>query len=244
MLSPVIAGQGRGFPDIGQAAANSAIARHNERRDRVKGLYVLTDPDLAPDRTPVQIAKAALAGGAKIIQLRDKRMPASQLIPVAREIRELADAVGALFIVNDRVDIALAADAHGVHLGPDDMAPADARRVLRPEQLVGVSVGTVEEARSAKAHASYLAVGAIYFTKTKTDAGHPVGLQRIMDIRSAVPNMPLVAIGGIDGSNIGSVRKAGANAAAVISAVVSAPDMQEAVRDLVKALGLEEVSPI
>lgn len=230
LRAPVIVGEGRGYPGIGRWETG----QHAERQSRLRGLYVLTDPDLRPDRSAEEVVQAALDGGAKIIQLRDKHLPTPALMEVARRLGEMTREAGALFLVNDRVDVALAADADGVHLGPDDMTPRDARRLLGPNRLVGVSVGTVEEARAAAPFASYLGVGAIFGTKTKSDAGPPVGVARIAELKAAFPQLPLVAIGGIGADNIGAVAGAGADAAAVVSAVVVAPNMREAVRDLAR----------
>jgi hydroxymethylpyrimidine kinase/phosphomethylpyrimidine kinase/thiamine-phosphate diphosphorylase len=232
---PVTLGRGRGYPDVRAGArASSDPSTHAERLARLRGLYVLTDPDLRPERGPEEIAAAALAGGARVVQLRDKRRSTSELIPVAKRLGRMARAARALFIVNDRVDVALASEADGVHLGPDDMPPADARRLLGPDRLVGVSVGTLAEAAEAAPFASYLGVGAIFATQTKLDAGPPVGLERIREIKQAFPHHPLVAIGGIGAGNLASVMAAGADAAAVVSAVVAAADIRKAIRDLVR----------
>ena len=168
-----------------------------------------------------------------IIQLREKHLPTPHLIETARRLAHQCRAKKALLIVNDRVDVALASGADGVHLGPDDMAPTDARRLMGPDKLVGVSVATVEEARAAAPYASYFGVGAIFGSKTKVDAGAPIGVERIREIKAAFPDIPIVAIGGINTENIALVAQAGADAAAVVSAVVAAPDMEAATRDLV-----------
>jgi len=170
-------------------------------------------------------------GGAKTVQLRDKDMPLQRLVILAQKMRSSTFSK-MLFIVNDRVDIALASNADGVHLGPDDMAPEDARLLLGPDKLVGVSVATLEEAKAAAPYASYFGVGAIFGTKTKKDAGAAIGAGRLREIKAAFPNIPIVAIGGINLENIAKVAAAGADAAAVVSAVVSAPDMVEATREL------------
>ncbi len=200
----------------------------------IEGLYVITDCVLRPDRSHVDIAKAALAGGARTVQLRDKTSPLSRVLEEGREIRRLTREAGALFIVNDRVDVALVLDADGVHLGPDDFPPAEARRLLGAERIIGVSVNSVQEAEDAlQAGASYLGVGAIFATTTKADAGVPIGLERLREIKQATP-LPVVAIGGISLNNIRSVAQAGADAAAAVSAVVCAEDMVGATRGLVE----------
>lgn len=232
---PITAGKGRGHPDAlaaARALAAGDMRSHAERLGLLRGLYVLTDPDLRPDRRHAEIVRAALAGGAKIVQLRDKRLPTPQLIELARQLQERARAAGGLFLVNDRVDVALAADADGVHLGPDDMHPGDARRLLGPERLIGVSVSSVAEAEPLAPFASYLGVGAIFGSATKGDAGAPIGTERIGRIKAAFPDHPIVAIGGINDGNIAAVAAAGADSAAVVSAVVCAVTMEDAVREL------------
>jgi hydroxymethylpyrimidine kinase / phosphomethylpyrimidine kinase / thiamine-phosphate diphosphorylase len=232
-------GGGRGCldPMAGQALfAPQAEARHADRLARLRGLYVVTDSTLRPDRDAAAIVAAAIAGGAAAVQLREKQLSTPALVELARRLAAQARAAGTLFLVNDRVDIALAVEADGVHIGPDDMPPADARRLLGPDRLLGVSVGTVEEARKAAPYASYLGVGAIYGSRTKADAGPAVGPARITQIRAAVPDIPIVAIGGISAAKIGEVAAAGAEAAAVVSAVVEASDMSQAVHELTERM--------
>jgi len=237
---PVILGQGCGYPDVAEAVQNTGAApnrsaqnrSHTDRLGLLQGIYVLTDPDLRPDRSAEQVAAAALAGGARVIQLRDKALPTPELVVLARRLRQQVQAGGGLFIVNDCVDVALASEADGVHLGPDDLSPKDTRWLLGPDMLVGVSTGTLEEARMAAPYASYFGIGAIFGTRTKHDAGDPIGIQRIHEIKAAFPHIPVVAIGGINAGNLSEVSRAGANAVAVVSAVVGASDMEEATREL------------
>lgn len=187
---------------------------------RLQGLYVITDERLGGGH--LAIARAAIAGGASILQLRDKSTPPRQLLPVARELRRLTRAAGVLFIVNDRPDLALAFEADGVHLGPDDLPPAQARRVLGNERIIGVSCGDEEEARRAAAEdADYIGAGAIFGSATKHDAGPAIGLERLRAIVAATP-LPVAAIGGLNAANIAAVKAAGAAMACVISAVTSA----------------------
>ncbi|HLJ53468.1 MAG TPA: thiamine phosphate synthase, partial [Chthonomonadaceae bacterium] len=237
---PTAPGQGRGWPDVGAAlrAINSpspATSRHGDRlRVLASGLYVITDWRPRPGRSPDEFVEQAIAGGAATIQLRDKRLTAPELIDAARRLIGICRPRGALLIVNDRMDVALAAGADGVHLGPDDMAPAPARRILGQDRLIGVSTGTVEEARAAAPYASYLGVGAIFGSATKLDAGEAVGPGRITQIRAALGDAcpPIVAIGGITARNIGEVARAGADTAAVVSAVADAEDVRAAVHRL------------
>ncbi len=233
--TPTIVGSGRGYPDARRATRWPILPdtlTHTQRAAMMRGLYVLTDPVLRPDRTAEDVTRAALAGGARLVQLRDKTLSTPDLIALAKHLLTLTRPANALLIVNDRVDVALAADADGVHLGPDDMHPRDARRLLSPHRLVGISISTPEEGQGIVKYASYLGVGAIFGTSTKHDAGPAVGVQRLREIRATFPHMPLVVIGGIGLDNIQTVAEAGADSAAVVSAVIQAPDMREAVSNL------------
>lgn len=234
---PVRVGQGRGYPAAPRGESRSAPAVMDaslpDAGRQVRGVYVIANAGLRPDRSPEAITAAALAGGARLIQLRDKNGQAPALVATAKRLRRLTRAAGALLIVNDRVDVALAADADGVHLGPEDLPPEDARRLLGPDRLIGVSVSTVAEAHAAAPFASYFGVGSIYATRTKSDAGEPVGPSRITEIRRAFPSHRIVAVGGISAATLPEVFSAGADAAAVVSAVVAAPDMEAATRELV-----------
>lgn len=212
-----------------------SVVGAQEMKSKLRGIYVITDEQLVPGRTHVDIARAALAGGANIIQLRDKFASDDYLIQVGHIIRELTQDSGAIFIVNDRIEVALACNADGIHVGQSDQ-PAAQLRALIPDKIIGVSVTTLEEAKRALADkADYIGVGPVFATSTKPDAGKPLGLDGIAEIRLAVPSLPIVAIGGINEHNIGEVAKAGADAASVISAVVCADDMVEATRRLVSA---------
>jgi hydroxymethylpyrimidine kinase/phosphomethylpyrimidine kinase/thiamine-phosphate diphosphorylase len=232
---PVVPESGRGYPDL-SALPGPSVA--SGRPAAIRGLYVITDPHLRPDRSHEEIVRAALAGGANLVQLRDKSLPTPKLVGLAARLLAPVREAGASLIINDRVDVALAAGAAGVHLGPDDMWPMDARRLLGPDAIIGVSVSTVSEAAAAAPWATYAAVGAVFGSSTKADAGPPVGCGRIAEIKRAFPDLPIVAVGGITRENIGSVAAAGADAAAVISAVVAARDMKEAVKELVERFAL------
>ncbi|MEA2551948.1 MAG: hydroxymethylpyrimidine kinase / phosphomethylpyrimidine kinase / thiamine-phosphate diphosphorylase [Fimbriimonadaceae bacterium] len=199
----------------------------------LSGIYFVTDSRLNPEISHMVGARLALEGGARIIQLRDKRLSTPELINLAKRMRGVTRNHGAIFIINDRVDLALAVDAEGVHLGPEDMSPEDARSILGWSKIIGVSVSTVEEAQMVAPYASYLAVGAIFGSSTKNDAGDAVGVERITDIRQAFPEKKIVAIGGINLSNVAFVAAAGADAAAVVSAIICASDPAQATRDLV-----------
>jgi len=161
-----------------------------------------------------------------------KDEPARLMVETARRLATLCQTAGVTFIVNDRVDVAMIVEADGVHVGQDDLPAEDVRRLLGRGVLLGVSAATVQEARAAeRAGADYLGVGAIYATATKADAGAPVGLARIRELRRAV-GLPLVAIGGISADNAAQVIAAGAQGVAVVSAVTLAEDMAAAARQI------------
>ncbi len=195
-------------------------------------LYVITDAKLSRGRSNRDVIAAALRGGATMVQYRAKNVSTRQMITEALECREACHAYGVPLIVNDRVDVALAVDADGVHVGQDDMPTAYARRLLGPGKILGVSAENAAEARAAMAEgADYLGVGAVFPTGSKADAGEPIRLQGLMQI-ARVSTIPIVGIGGINAANAASVIRAGAAGIAVISAVVSADDVQAAAREL------------
>jgi thiamine-phosphate pyrophosphorylase len=195
-------------------------------------LYVITDELLAGGLPHAEIARRAVAGGADVIQLRDKTPGCREFIRTARQIREITRRTGALFIVNDRLDVAIACGADGVHLGQGDISPGVARQLSPPGFIIGISVGNVEEALLAEQEgADYVALSPTFSTGSKADAGPGRGLIRLMEIRNAV-SIPLIAIGGITLENVEDVVRAGADGIAVISAVVSAPDITQAARTL------------
>ena len=195
-------------------------------------LHVLTDRDWSRGRTTAAIGAAALAGGATVIQLRDKTASTRELVAQGLVLRELTRQHGALLIVNDRVDVALAVDADGAHVGQDDMPAALARRLLGPGRILGVSAGTLAEAAQAAADgADYLGVGPIHTTRGKADAGPATGEALLSEIAARV-SLPLVAIGGLDAANAAASIRAGAAGVAVITAVVAAEDVEAAARDL------------
>lgn len=195
-------------------------------------LYIITDQRISHGKSHLEVAEAALAGGATVIQFRDKEMKDSEGIVVCREIYKLTKKKGVSFIVNDRVEVVKAVDADGVHLGQEDMSFSSARRILGKEKIIGISVETVEQAlKAVEGGADYLGIGPIYPTTTKPDAGKALGIARLKEIRESV-NIPIVAIGGINENNLEEVLRAGADGVAVISAIVSAPDITEACRKL------------
>jgi thiamine-phosphate pyrophosphorylase len=185
-------------------------------------LYLVTDPDLAGDRPLLQVVTAALEGGATAVQLRDKKASPRELLRWGEELRRIAHHHNAACIVNDRVDLALALEADGVHLGPEDLPPAEARRLMPRPRWMGVSAGSVQEAMAAQeAGADYLGAGPVFATPTKRDAGGPIGPEGLAAITASVV-IPVVGIGGINARNAASVIEAGAAGVAVISALMAA----------------------
>lgn len=205
-------------------------------------LHVLTDRTWARGRDMLSVAGAALAGGATVIQLRDKTASTRQLVEEGLALRRLTREHGALLIVNDRIDVALAVDADGVHLGQDDDMPLQfARQLLGAERILGVSAGNQTEAVAALAvHPDYISVGSIYTTRAKSDAGAPIGTRLLTELTNS-SSIPLVAIGGITANNAGEVIQAGANGVAVITAVVGAEDITAATREMLAALQLRSL---
>jgi thiamine-phosphate pyrophosphorylase len=191
-------------------------------------LCVITDAKLVPGRGHLDIATAALAGGADMIQLRDKTGDLRALLPQARAIQALCRSHGAVFIVNDRLDLALAAGADGVHVGQEDLPAAAARPLLPPGRILGVSTHSSEQAEAARAcGADYIGFGPMFPTGTKDTGYTPRGLEALREIRARV-DLPILAIGGITLETVADVIEAGATAPAVISAIVAAPDIPAA----------------
>jgi thiamine-phosphate pyrophosphorylase len=198
-------------------------------------LYVILDGDAAHGRDMLELLDAVLAGGCRLIQLREKRLSLAELYPLAKAMVERSRRAGALFIVNDRADLALAVGADGLHVGQDDLPAAAARRLLPSGTVLGVSTHGVRQARQALVDgADYVAVGSIFPTGSK--AGFQlVGTALVRNLRSEV-NVPLVGIGGITLDNAEQVVAAGADGVAVISAVCAAPDPEAATRRLMERL--------
>jgi thiamine-phosphate diphosphorylase len=208
----------------------------NEGKPRIHGLYVITRENPAKGRTHLDVARAALEAGASVIQLRDKTASSRRLLETAEAIRLLARQAGALFIINDRLDIALTSQADGVHLGDEDLPIEKARRLAGKKLIIGASAGTPQEAIQAEqAGADYLGVGCIFPTSSKEDAGPPVGVERIRQIKS-VTTLPIIAIGGINAENARFAIEAGADGVAVISYISEAEDMAKAARNLIRLI--------
>ena len=206
----------------------------------IKGLYLITDHNR--DNRLVDRVRAAINGGVRVVQYRDKESPPREQLQVALQIATLCREVGATFIINDSPELALECNADGVHLGQQDITIQDARALLGPDKIIGVSTRTVEQAQKAQRDGTYyIAVGSMFLTDSKADAEH-VGIERLREIRQVV-STPLVAIGGIDRTNIGEVVNGGADAVAVISAVMQDADPTMASRELNLAFNRKKVAP-
>jgi thiamine-phosphate pyrophosphorylase len=208
---------------------------HLLRQDKAKlirGVYAVIDTDSLNGRDHLDTTGQIIRGGAKIIQLRDKKTKKRDLLPIAHAVKTLCAENKVLFIMNDNLDIALAVKADGLHIGQEDLPVAAARKLSPMDMLIGCSVFNVEQARQAvNDGADYLGVGAIFPTPSKDT---PVlGLEPLRQIKQSV-SIPLVGIGGINLSNAGAVKKAGANAIAVIGAILGADSPEAATRELIK----------
>ena len=194
-------------------------------------LYFCTDRGLMSSATIEENVEAALTGGATVVQLREKNCSSREFYELAVRVRAIARRFGAPLIVNDRVDIALAAGADGVHVGQSDLPCAAVRRLVGEGMLVGVSAGSVAEAlAAAREGADYLGVGAMYATGTKEDAGL-VTMEELKNIRRAV-ELPIVVIGGINKATLGNFKGMGIEGIAVVSAIAAQKDPAAAAREL------------
>ncbi len=195
-------------------------------------VYLVTEEAFSAGRTSQEIAEACLRAGVRVIQVREKESGTRRAFEIALDIRALTSRYGALLIVNDRVDVAMASGADGVHLGQLDLPLETARRLMGPDALIGLSITDVEQLASPDVQAAdYLGVGAVFPTGTKADAALP-GLALLGEARAAT-RAPIVAIGGIRPENAALPIVAGADCLAVITAITEAPDPEQAVRELV-----------
>lgn len=196
-------------------------------------LYLLADASLVPVESLSQVVAAAIRGGVTAVQLRAKAATTLELLELARNLNALCRDGGVPFIVNDRVDVALAAEADGAHvghIGEEDLSPHDARRLLGAEAIVGVSVGTPQEAHMATSQgASYVSAGPMFATSTKSNAGPAAGEALLRSVRAAT-RLPLVVIGGITPQRSAALFAAGADGVCVGAAIVRAPDPEAAAR--------------
>ncbi len=204
----------------------------NGRRNLDLGVYLATDRPAFLGRNPLEVVSAAVAGGASVVQLREKRATTREFVELARALLTLLRPLGVPLVINDRVDVALAAGADGVHVGQDDMDPRDVRGLIGPDKILGLSVTGADEARAARGMpVDYLGAGPVFATATKKDAGAPQGLSGLVTMLD-LAEVPVVAIGAITADNAAAVMETGVNGLAVVSAICSAPDPRAAAQVL------------
>ncbi|MCL0091460.1 thiamine phosphate synthase, partial [Dehalococcoidales bacterium] len=214
------------------------LAKLVRKAKRISGLYAIIDTQVIRGRSQIEVASQVIRGGAKIVQLRDKLQSKKELLPIAYQLRKLCAERNVLFIINDYLDLVLATDADGLHLGQNDLPIAVARKLLPMDKILGCSVTTLDQAITAEGEGTdYIAVGSIYPTPSKETA-EIIGLDRLRQIRKAI-TLPLVAIGGITRDNAAEVMATGADSVAVISAILQARDPEEAARQIVDSLKLK-----
>ena len=195
-------------------------------------LYLVTDRGLSLGRPLEEIVSEAVAGGVTMVQLREKDAATGEFVELGRRLMSLLKPLGVSLIINDRVDVALAVDADGVHIGQSDMTYADARRLLGPDKIIGLSVENFEDLEAAnKLDVDYIGISPVYGTPTKTDTAEPFGLE---GLRKAVEMSvhPTVAIGGMNVATVGEVIAAGTDGVAVVSAICSAESPRDAAAEL------------
>jgi len=219
----------------------------NRDIDRAHGLYLITDGRSARSGPAALLGamEKALEGGVRFVQLREKELPAKEFLRLARALRELTASFGARLIVNDRVDVAILSDADGVHLGGRSVSATDARILLGPEKLIGVSTHSYEEALDAREDgADFITLGPVFATPSKAAWGDPVGVGLLEKVAASL-SIPVYAIGGINPERVKHVLAAGASGVAVISAVLGRSDVKEGAHEMVSALiGLESDTPV
>ena len=215
---------------------DAAAAVRREKAGRVRGLYVIIDPEVTGGRDPLELAAAAVRGGARMLQLRDKLRDKGTSLPLAMALQQLCRDNDVDLIINDHADLAAATGCAGLHVGQTDLPVAEARRVLAPEQVLGRSNHEIDElVQSQEMGADHLAFGPIYTTGTK-DVGRPEqGIARLREAREAA-QLPLVAIGGITAASVAPVIETGADAVCVTAAVGLAPEPEAAALRLVQAI--------
>lgn len=203
---------------------------------KIGRLHVITDTALQTRFSHLELARMAIAGGADTIQFRQKEGSTRKLIEIAQQLKQICTGMGVTFIVNDRLDVAIASDSDGVHLGQDDFPIPLARELLGESRIIGGSAVTLNEARKCLDEgADYVGFGPVYPTTSKADAGPVAGINLMKEVIDKVP-LPLIAIGGVNKDNTPEVIRAGAHGIAVISAVCCQQDPEQATRELFRVL--------
>ncbi|MCX6012715.1 MAG: thiamine phosphate synthase [Chloroflexi bacterium] len=209
-----------------------------DKVNKIKGLYLIVDPQFLRGRNIVQVTEDAIKGGVSVIQLRDKQRPKGEVLKAAKELCTLCKVYDIPLIINDYVDIAISSNADGVHVGQTDLPVSEVRKMLSIDKIIGCSATTLEEAKTAQENgADYIGVGAIYPTDSKQDIRY-TGIENFLIIKSSI-SIPLVAIGGIKKDNIYNIVAAGADAAAVISAILNEDNIQKAVESMISSMKIE-----
>lgn len=202
------------------------------RKDFDLSLYLVTDRSLSMGRSLIDIVEKAVAGGVTMVQLREKDCSTREFIELAVAVKKITSARHIPLIINDRVDVALAAEADGVHVGQSDMSCQMVRRIMGEKAIIGLSIENDMQAKeSADWQIDYIGISPVFSTPTKTDTAPPLGIEGIQRIRKLTPH-PIVGIGGINLSNIPEIIQAGAEGVALVSAICSAPDMEAATHNL------------
>lgn len=197
-------------------------------------LYLVTDRRFLRGRSLVDEVLKAVKGGVTIVQLREKEAGSREFYQLALSMKAALQESGVPLIINDRLDVAMAVDADGIHIGQEDLPLSEVVRLWGKDKIIGLSINSLEEAREGeKDGASYLALSPVYATATKADAPNPTGLNLLREVKSRV-SIPVLAIGGIDANNLVAVRDSGADGAAVVSCLMDAPDIEKAAREMVE----------
>ena len=195
-------------------------------------LYLITDRRFLRGRSLNESVEAAILGGVTAVQVREKDISSRQFFEISRSVKQITDYYGVPLIINDRIDIAQAVDAAGVHLGQSDLHMPVARKILGEEKIIGISAGNAAEAAEAQKHgADYVGIGAVFPTGSKSDADDPIGIEGLKDAVSSI-TIPSVAIGGINSDNARSVLATGVNGISVISAILNSEDIRKAAQIL------------
>lgn len=207
-------------------------------------LYLITGRNQTGGRPLEAVVEGALAGGVRAVQLREKDLDIRSLLSLAEKLRKLTRKYGALLFINERADVCLAVDADGVHLRSDGLPPPEARKILGPQKLIGVSCHTLEEAERAEAgKADFITLGPVYATPSKAGLGEPIGLSLFQSVAGKIA-IPAFALGGIGPGQAGEVMRYGAKGIAVISALMSAPDPEKEARTLFSILSKNSLDPL
>jgi thiamine-phosphate pyrophosphorylase len=206
-------------------------------------LYLITDRTQTGGRSLVSVVREALEGGVRAVQLREKDLSGDELFVLATELRSITSAYGAKLLINERIDIAMAVVADGVHIGASSIPVSEARRILGPEPLIGYSAHAVDEALQAEADgADFVTFGPVYHTPSKAAYGDPVGVDAMRSACLAL-SIPLFALGGIKPENIAAVMAAGARGIALVSAIIASPDPRAATVSLLQKINHHAIHP-